>query len=289
MAVGDLLNHSEVEKIITLALQEDHVENDHTTNACLLENKQAFAEIIAKKDTIACGAPLAKKIIDLAVRDFQFQPIELRFHADDGTTLHNGQKWIELHGRAQDILRIERTLLNFLMRMCGIAKTTNNVVNLIRHTDCKLLHTRKTIPGHRRTDVYATLVGGAHAHRLHLADAILVKENHLRSASSFQSLFDEVQKRRSENKFIEIEVTDLQELKHALMASPDRVLLDNFSVELTQKATTLFGGRVEMESSGGITLENAAQYAETGVEYMSMGWITHSIVAADLSLLFKVL
>ncbi len=179
-------------------------------------------------------------------------------------------------------------MLNFLIRACGIATTTNQVVELVAGTDCKVLHTRKTAPGHRRIDVYATLCGGAHAHRLHLADAILVKENHLRGATSFGEVFDGIQKLRSVARFVEIEVTNLTELKHALAAKPDRIMLDNFTVEECQKAVMLFGSAVELEASGGITLENAKAYADTGVNYISMGWITHSAPAADLSMLFKV-
>ncbi len=159
---------------------------------------------------------------------------------------------------------------------------------MIKTTTCKVLHTRKTAPGLRRVDVYAALCGGAYPHRLHLADAILVKENHLRGAISLNSVFDGIQEFRNKAKFVEIEVTNLTELKHALAAKPNRIMLDNFSVGECAKAVLLFGSAVELEASGGINLDNVKSYADTGVDYVSMGWITHSAPAADLSMLFKV-
>jgi nicotinate-nucleotide pyrophosphorylase (carboxylating) len=189
-------------------------------------------------------------------------------------------------GSAADLLRLERVMLNFLIRTAGIAAYTREVVSQLDGTACKLLHTRKTAPGHRRTDVYAALVGGAHAHRRSLDDAILVKENHLRVTPSFQALADGITRLRDKAEFVEIEVTDFVELKHALLAKPDRVLLDNFSVKDVERAVNLFGGSLELEASGSITRENVREYALTGVDYVSMGALTHSAPAADLSMLF---
>jgi nicotinate-nucleotide pyrophosphorylase (carboxylating) len=209
-------------------------------------------------------------------------------NGQDGTLLAKGAEWIRLEGRAADILRVERTLLNFLMRMCGIATATRTVVDAIADTGCKVLHTRKTAPGLRYPDIYAALCGGAVAHRQSLGDAVLVKENHLRATANWQHLFDGIEKVRGRASFVEIEVTNLMELKHALPARPDRIMLDNFSPEECAKAAMLFGSATQLEASGGINLSNAKAYAETGVDFISMGWITHSAPAADLSLLFEV-
>ena len=170
--------------------------------------------------------------------------------------------------------------------MSGIATYTNKVVQAVKGTNCKVLHTRKTAPGHRRTDIYSCLIGGAHAHRRSLDEAILVKENHLRVTPSFQDLIDGINSVRGSAKFVEIEVSDFTELKHALMAKPDRIMLDNFSLENIKKAVDLFGSSIEFEASGNINLTNAADYAATGVDYISLGSITHSAPAADLSMLF---
>ena len=153
-------------------------------------------------------------------------------------------------------------------------------------TQAKLLHTRKTAPGHRRTDIYGALIGGAHAHRRSLDDAILVKENHIRAAGSFQAIIDGIAKTRREASFVEIEVTDFNELKYALLAKPTRIMLDNFSPEKVKQAVQDFGKETEFEASGNINLNNIRKYAETGVNYISVGWITHSAPAADLSMLF---
>lgn len=279
-----LLDHAEVTAIIELALAEDGIHNDLTTLACHAGDRQARADLIAKSDTVAAGALLIEPIC----RSAQIENMSVSYFAAEGQTLSSGAKWITLEGRAADILRAERTILNFLQRICGIATATQKVVAAVKHTDCKILHTRKTAPGHRRTDIYGALTGGAHAHRRSLDDAILVKENHLRTAASFQDLFDGINLIRSRASFVEIEVTSFLELKHALAARPDRILLDNFSVSDVAKAVMLFGSSVQLEASGGINLSNVRAFAETGVDFISMGALTHSAPAADLSLLFEI-
>ncbi|MBI3543597.1 MAG: carboxylating nicotinate-nucleotide diphosphorylase [Deltaproteobacteria bacterium] len=281
-----ILDHSEVDRLIQLALDEDGVANDLTTRATETDpnaRKSTRATIVAKKPTVSSGYPVVEKILRLAGMQSTVKASTL---VADGTTLTANSPWMIFEGRPSDLLRAERTLLNFLMRMCGIAYRTQEVVKTIEHTGCKLLHTRKTAPGHRRIDVYAALSGGAHPHRRALDEAILVKENHLRVTSSFQAMVDGINKLRAEAKFVEIEVTDFTELKYAMGAKPDRILLDNFSVTDVARAVNLFGSSVQLEASGTINLETAKSYAETGVDFISMGGITHSAPSADLSLLF---
>lgn len=283
----DILNHPDVERLIRLALDEDGVQNDITTAAAGLDGaggaRKIRATIVARKETVACGFPLVSRILDAAGMRETIAGSAL---AADGGTLRPNSPWVIFEGKASDLLRVERTILNFLMRMAGIAHQTRLVVNALEGTKCRLLHTRKTAPGHRRTDIYAALTGGAHPHRRSLDQAILVKENHLRAAASFQAVADGIGKLRGHAEFVEIEVTDFTELKHALAAKPDRILLDNFAVENVARAVNLFGGSVELEASGGITPATARAFAETGVDFISMGSITHSAPAANLSLLF---
>lgn len=285
MSTSDLINHPEVDRTIQIALAEDGIDHDLTTLCCDQASTIAHAVIIAKSPCIAAGRPVVERILKVSgTKD----SLQLVWHFEEGQPLTKGDRWIEMTGPARDILRLERTILNYLMRMTGIATATHNLVKLVQGTNCKVLHTRKTVPGHRRSDIYAALQGGAHAHRRSLDDAILVKENHLRCSSSWQALADGIQKNRAHARFVEIEVTNFIELKHALALKPDRILLDNFSVEDVAKAVTLFGSSVELEASGGISPTSIRQYAETGVDFVSTGWITHSIPAADLSLLFDV-
>lgn len=285
MVENSILNHSEVERLIDLALEEDGVRKDLTTLACEVgKNRSSVrATIVAKKETVLCGAPLIAKIFERA----QMQDsAKISVMQKEGAFVSANTPWIIFEGKTAALLKLERTILNFLMRMCGIATETKKIVDLLDGTNCKVLHTRKTAPGHRRTDIYAALCGGAYAHRRSLDDAILVKENHLRAVASFQDLMEGIEKFRSQAKFVEIEVTDFNELKHALAAKPNRIMLDNFTVENVQKAVDLFGSSVEFEASGGIGPSNAKAYAQTGVDYISMGYITHSAPGADLSMLF---
>ncbi len=286
------LNNPEIKEIVELALREDHVDNDITAksalfdrqNPTLIKIKKVRATIIAKKPTIACGSDL----IELILKTAKCENVKVSKMFQDGTELKANSPWIILEGPAYDVLRTERVILNFLMRMSGIATHTKKIVNVISATECKLLHTRKTLPGHRALDIYATLVGGAHPHRKHLADAILIKENHISAAESYQQVFEGIQHYRSNVSFVEIEVRDFTELKYAIGSAPNRIMLDNFSVEDVQKVMNLFGSHanVEFEASGGIAIENAKNYAETGVHFISTGAITHTVAAADLSMLF---
>ena len=286
ISIASILDHSEVDRLIQLALDEDGTRNDLTAKAAATgtsASSTARATIVAKKPTISSGYPLIEKILRLAGMAGTIKASTL---VADGTLLKANAPWLIFEGRATDLLTVERTILNFLMRMSGIAHYTQEVVKKLDGTACKVLHTRKTAPGHRRTDIYAALSGGAHAHRRSLDDAILVKENHLRVASSFQSLTDGINQLRAQAAFVEIEVTDFIELKHALGAKPDRILLDNFSVQDVERAVNLFGTAVELEASGTINLESVRAYADTGVDYVSMGALTHSAPAADLSMQF---
>ena len=281
------LNSPEITALIDLALKEDEVQNDVTTACCDLGTKKVRATILAKQKVVACGTDLVSKIIEQAGCE---KSISISRLAKDSSILAPKAPWLILEGNAANVLRLERTILNFLIRMCGIATYTRAIVDALSGTETKVLHTRKTAPGCRAIDVYASLIGGGSPHRKSLEHYLLFKENHISAIGSFQDLTDRVQAYRTREgakaKFVEIEVRDFTEFKYALLSKPNRIMLDNFKLEDIRKAVTLFGGTVELEASGGITLENARSYAETGVDYISLGSITHSTPAADLSMLF---
>lgn len=281
-----ILDHPDVDRLIQLALDEDGIGNDLTAKATDADSgpsSKTRATIVAKKPTVSAGFPVIEKILRLAKMS---ETIRASTLVADGTSLGANAPWLIFEGRATDLLTVERTLLNFLMRMSGIAHYTREIVKKLEGTSCKLLHTRKTAPGHRRTDIYAALTGGAHAHRRSLDDAILVKENHLRATPSFQALADGITKFRAQASFVEIEVADFTELKYAMSAKPNRIMLDNFSVQDVERAVNLFGSSVELEASGAINPDTVRAYADTGVDYVSMGALTHSSPASDLSMQF---
>ncbi len=285
--ISTLLDHPDVDDLIRLALKEDGIQNDLTTACCDKSADLTTARVVVKSPTVIAGGPLVARVLKAAgVSD-----VQIAFHLEEGhwvdtNSVSPAPVWFELKGPMAQLLKTERTILNFLIRICGIATVTQRIVKDISETSCRLLHTRKTAPGHRRTDIYACLMGGAHPHRRSLDDAILVKENHIRSSSSWQTLGDGIEKNRKLARFVEIEVTNMMELKHALALKPDRIMLDNFSIKEIEKAVLLFGSAVELEASGGINATNAREYALTGVDYISLGSLTHSAPAADLSMLF---
>ncbi len=278
--------------VIELALTEDGFLNDLSTQCCDLGEKKVQAKIVCKKDTVVSSSGVVQKILDKAIElsknsSHPIQPFQVSVMAKDGQFLKESSVWMILEGRASDLLRLERTILNFLMRASGIATVTKKMVDRISNYQTKILHTRKTAPGLRALDIQAVLDGGGHAHRRSLDDAILIKENHIRSSSSFQALGEKIETLRSKSRFVEIEVTSFFELKHALELKPNRIMLDNFKPADVQKAVDLFSSAVELEASGNINLENIEDYAKTGVDYVSMGFLTHSAPAADLSMLFS--
>jgi nicotinate-nucleotide pyrophosphorylase (carboxylating) len=280
-----------IKTLINLALEEDEIKNDISVE-CLKNipqrKTQTQATIITKQECISCGSDLPKAIIEEAYQCKKiFNQIKVQKLFPDGQKLKPNTPWLIFEGDPLDILKLERVILNFLMRLTGIATTTHHLVEKIKHTNTKLLHTRKTMPGFRSLDIYACLIGGAHAHRKNLKEAILIKENHIRTAKDLTKIFKAIDELRSQAKFVEIEVTNFNELKYAILAKPDRIMLDNFSVENCRKAVELFGASVSLEASGGINENNILDYANTNVDYVSLGYITHSPKACDLSMLFS--
>jgi nicotinate-nucleotide pyrophosphorylase (carboxylating) len=271
----------QLDELILKSLEEDLGNGDLTTNYLDLERTTAVAFMIAKADGIVAG-------VDIAIRVFKLLDSEVRItiYRKDGDRVKPKEEILRIEGNPSTILKGERTALNFLQRLSGIATKANNLSALIAHTNVKLLDTRKTTPLLRRLEKYAVRVGGGYNHRVGLYDMILIKENHIRAAGGITEALRRVKLHNTTYK-IEVEVTSLTELAEAYKAGVDRVMLDNMDIKTIKSAVKKYKGKVELEVSGGINEDNITKYAETGVDYLSCGALTHSVKALDISLLFK--
>lgn len=270
-----------IDRLIEEALQEDLGNGDLTSSYLEIENSKSVAFLIAKEKGVLAG-------LDTAVAVFKKldSNVNVIVYKKDGDILKRGEEILKLNGSTQAILAGERVALNFLQRMSGIATITAETVKQIAPYGTKLLDTRKTTPLHRELEKYAVKVGGGYNHRFGLYDMIMIKDNHIQAAGSIKNAVDRVRKHNVNYK-IEVEVKNITELREAYKCKVDRIMLDNMSCKAIRKAVCLFGEKVELEVSGGINLHNIVKYAETGVEFISVGFITHSFKALDISLLFR--
>lgn len=274
---------TETQRLIDLALDEDQAYNDLTTDSLIDPKVVGTARFISKQSGVLAGIYVASEVFR------RIDPsIKLEIHIDDGNEVQPGSMLAEVFGKAGTILRGERTALNFLQHMSGISTETAKYVNAIKDYKALVLDTRKTIPGFRMLDKYAVKMGGGENHRLNLADGILIKDNHIAILKdSNMNLSDIVNISRQNtitpNK-IEIEVTNLSQLEDALLGKPDIILLDNMSIEDMRKSVKRVNAKLLLEASGNVTLENIASIAETGVDLISVGALTHSSKALDISL-----
>lgn len=264
--------------IIQSALAEDIGSGDKTTLALIPPHHQTTAYLVAKQDFVLAGLEVAK-------RTFLEVNKNLVWHSDflDGATISNGEVLASIEGEAGSILTAERVALNFLQLLSGIATQTREYVAKIAHTKVKLLDTRKTIPNLRLLSKYAASIGGAQNHRLRLDDAILIKDNHIALVGSMKEAIHRA-KLHADGLPIIIECDTLEQVEQALQPNISRLLLDNMTPDQLRIAVKLVHGRIPLEASGGITLENIASIAETGVDYISVGKLTHSARAVDISL-----
>ena len=244
--------------------------------------KRCVAWQISRAEGIICGTAWVDEVFR------QLDPeIRVSWHAGDGDSVVPDRLVSEITGAAHRILTGERTALNLLQTLSGTASITRKFVDLIDHTDARLLDTRKTIPGMRNAQKYAVSCGGGANHRMGLYDGILIKENHLRSGESISQIVRHALETAPAGTLLEVEVESLDELKQAVASGINRVLLDNFSMEDLSRAVSMVGDRVELEASGDIGADNIAAVAETGVDYISIGALTKNVTALDLSLLFE--
>lgn len=277
--------------ILEIALSEDRATRDATTYACIDPNQRATATVIAKEDCILAGVGLIARIFDVfaALDGTVVSHPEVTTHPEifDGVRLHKGQSIAVIQHNARVILSCERVILNVLQRMSGIATATRHYVDAVSGTHTRILDTRKTVPGLRLLDKYSVRCGGGKNHRLDLSDGILIKNNHIDLAGGVQVALERAHRNRRGEQPIEVEVRSFDELEKALAFGAEAILLDNMTPEQVRKAVERVHAhtrRIPLEASGGITLENVRAYAECGVDYISVGALTHSARAVDLSM-----
>jgi len=271
----------EIEDIIKYALLEDSFYGDLTTEILNINGNGEFL-LISKENFVLCGIDIFEKVFK-----FLNDSISVEKIYKDGDFINEKQVIAVVKGSIRDILRGERVALNFIQKLSGIATTTYYFVKEIEGTNCKILDTRKTTPLYRKLEKYAVRVGGGNNHRFSLFDGILIKDNHIKAFGSIEKLLDIAIKNKPFGKEIEIEVSNLDELKIVLNYPIDIVLLDNFKIEGIKEAVKIINGKCKVEVSGGIKLESVKEIAKLGVDYISVGALTHSSRWVDISLELK--
>ncbi len=277
-----------VDELFKLAILEDIGIGDITSQLIVPQNSIAKAQIMGKEDFILAGMPFVKRFFNILSNFFYQQIDEVNFHEyyKEGAFIQNGTVIAELAGNARLLLAGERIALNILQRLSGIATLTAEFLKKTEGLEVKILDTRKTTPGLRFMEKYAVRVGGGHNHRFALYDAILIKDNHIKIAGSVKDALRLVKNKCIHQK-VEIEVKNLEELEEAISEGADIVMLDNMDIETMKKAVKLAKGRVLLEASGGVNLENVREIALTGVDFISIGALTHSARAVDISMKIK--
>jgi nicotinate-nucleotide pyrophosphorylase (carboxylating) len=276
------LTHDQLSSFVRSALEEDQAFNDVTTIATVLSSRRARAALVARQAGVISGVPLALEAFRL------LDPkISMRVDAEDGTRVEKGGTVIYISGHARALLSAERTALNFMQRMSGIATLTAKFVDAVKGTKARILDTRKTTPGWRRLEKYAVRSGGGVNHRLDLARAVLIKDNHLKAVDGDVGVA--VRRTREiapPGAKVEVECDTLEQVRAAIEAGADEVLVDNMSPDAIREAVDMARGRATVEASGGVTIDNVRAIAETGVDFISVGALTHSPPAMNLALDF---
>ncbi|MGB9709915.1 MAG: carboxylating nicotinate-nucleotide diphosphorylase [Thermodesulfovibrio sp.] len=277
-----------IDEVFRIAILEDIGKGDITSEVIVPEQCNAVAQIICKENLILAGMPFVKRFFSILSSVFGLQPDNLCFeeYYRDGDFIEKGNAIATLKGNARLLLAGERTALNLLQRLSGIATLTGEFVKKIKDIPVKILDTRKTTPGLRFMEKYAVRIAGAHNHRFALYDAVLIKDNHIKIAGSVREAVFKAKKSCIYQK-IEIEVKSIEELEEAIDAGADIVMLDNMNIETMKKAVAIAKGRVLLEASGGVNLENVRDIALTGVDFISAGALTHSARAVDISMKIK--
>ncbi len=272
-----------IDELIRLAFAEDIGDGDHTTLSSIPATAIGKSQLIIKEDGILAGVEIAERIFRY------FDPeLKVTVYIKDGSEVKKGDIAFIVEGKVQSILQTERLVLNVMQRMSGIATTTHKYAKALEGTKTRVLDTRKTTPGMRMLEKEAVRLGGGVNHRIGLFDMILLKDNHVDFAGGIEKAITRAKdylKEKGKDLKIEIEVRNFDELQQVLkIGGIDRIMLDNFNVENTKKAVEMINRRFEIESSGGITFDTLRQYAETGVDYISVGALTHSVKSLDMSL-----
>ena len=271
-----------IDELITLAFNEDIGDGDHTTLCCIPATEMGKQKLLIKEAGVLAGVDMARRVINY------FDPeLKITGYLEDGAEVQPGDVAFVVEGRVQSLLQVERTMLNIMQRMSGIATTTRKYVRLLEGTGTRVLDTRKTTPGLRMIEKEAVKIGGGVNHRIGLFDMILLKDNHVDFAGGIENAIiraKEYLKANGKDLKIEIEVRNMDELREVLrVGGVDRIMLDNFTPALTREAVALIDHRFETESSGGITFDTIRSYAECGVDFVSVGALTHSVKGLDMS------
>lgn len=272
----------EIERIIRTALEEDIGLGDVTTEVTVAADSTARAELVAKEDFVLAGIDVAAQVFSFLDSDVKFEKIFV-----DGQSVRKGEVIAWLKGPASVLLRGERVALNLLQRMSGTATLTARYVAAIEGTSATIVDTRKTVPGLRALDKYAVRTGGGRNHRIGLFDGVLIKENHSAAAGGITESIERARKKLPHTLKIEIETRNLEEVEEALKAGADIIMLDNMTLYDMRKGVEMIDGQALVEASGGVNLERVREIAETGVDIISVGELTHSVKAADISMLFR--
>ena len=269
--------------MLNLAFAEDIGDGDHSTLSCIPADKKGKAKLLIKEPGVLAGVEIAKKVFH------KFDPnLKMEVFINDGAEVKPGDIAFIVEGKDQSLLQTERTVLNIMQRMSGIATTTRQYVKLLDGLHTRVLDTRKTTPGLRVLEKMAVKIGGGVNHRMGLFDMIMLKDNHIDFAGGIENAVNKTKaylKEKGKNLKIEVEVRNLDELRQALaVGGVDRVMFDNFDIPTTKEAVKIVNGQVETESSGGITIKTLRSYAECGVDFISVGALTHSVKGLDMSL-----
>lgn len=274
--------HELIDRLIDLAFAEDIGDGDHTTLSCIPEDAMGKSKLLIKEPGVLAGVEIAKEIFH------RFDPtMQVEVMMEDGSEVKPGDVAMVVTGKVRSLLQTERLMLNVMQRMSGIATMTRRYVKQLEGTHTRVLDTRKTTPGMRMLEKEAVKIGGGVNHRIGLFDMILLKDNHVDFAGGIEAAITRCHhylKEKNKDLKIEIEVRNLDELQEVLrIGGVDRIMLDNFNLENTRKAVKIVNGRYEIESSGGITFDTLRAYAECGVDYISVGALTHSVKGLDMS------
>ena len=274
-------NDQLITELIRLAFAEDVGDGDHTTLSTIPAEARGRQRLIIKEEGILAGVDVARRVFEY------FDPeLKMTVYMTDGTHVKPGDVAFEVEGSVRSLLQTERTMLNIMQRMSGIATTTARYQERLKGLDTKVLDTRKTTPGMRLLEKEAVKIGGGANHRIGLFDMILIKDNHVDFAGGIPEAVKRAKeycRAKGKDLKIEVEVRNEDEIRQALEAGVDRIMLDNFTPERTREAVKLIGGRTEIESSCGITIDTLRAYGECGVDYISVGALTHSVKGLDMS------
>lgn len=274
-----MLNQFYVDDLIKSALKEDINYIDITTDNLIPQEQEGEAKFLAKAEGVLCGIDVAIRVFTLIQPDFQYEIL-----INDGEYVKKGDIIATVKGKTRTILKGERTALNLLQHMSGIATMTNRIVKIVEGTNASIADTRKTLPGLRPIQKYAVTVGGGKNHRYNLSDAAMLKDNHIDAGGGITGAVKKLRSKLGHMAKVELEVRNLDELKEALSVDVDVIMLDNMDNETMKKAVEITNGKALLEASGGITEETIRGVAETGVDIISIGALTHSVKAFDISL-----